>query len=259
MSEFESLRKNLLNPTPKLDNWIIDKLAEPFPESKLKWLPAFGFKGEGKPTPVLAYVDARTVTERLNEVVGAERWTDVYSPVTVETAEYLNSKSKDYAELTMEQKYGGIPSRFGGIACVLTVVGTQKSDVGVPSYSDQLKGAYSDALKRAGVKFGIGEYFYRLGTQFAKFDKYNKVVEAPKLPDWAKYTNTAEKADGALHSMIERVRTSELPSNVRLSAEQCISKVYVMGSYNAASSLLDKRMVFECLQGLLDSEEHNDS
>lgn len=244
---------------PKLDNWVVEKLSEPFPEDKLKWLPAFGFKGEGKATPVLGYVDARTVTERLNDVVGASNWEDSYSPVTVETAEYLNSKSKDYSDLTLEQRYGGIASRFGGIECVLTVLGVSKSDVGVPSYSDQLKGAYSDSLKRAGVKFGIGEYFYRLGTQFAKFDKYNKVVEAPKLPDWAKYSDTSSKADAALQSVIEQVKNSELPSDLRFRAEQCISRVYVMGSYNFAASLVEKRVVFECLQELLNVEESNDS
>jgi hypothetical protein len=41
-----------------------------------------------------------------------------------------------------------------------------KTDVGSPSEQpdggDRLKAAFSDALKRAAVKFGIGRYLYRL-------------------------------------------------------------------------------------------------
>jgi len=242
-----------------LDNWVVEKLSEPFPEEKVKWLPAFGFKGENKPTPVLAYVDARTVSERLNDVVGAQRWNDSYNPVSVETMEKLNPKSNDYSKATLEQQHGGIFTKYGGIECVLNVLGVQKSDVGVPSYSDQLKGAYSDSLKRAGVKFGIGEYFYRLGTQFAKFDKYNKLVEAPKLPDWAKSVSTIHKADDAVQSMIEKFRNSEVSVDKRIKGENCISQIQVMGSYNVHAPLIDKRNVFECLDKLMNMEEHNDS
>jgi len=242
-----------------LDNWVVEKLSEPFPENKVKWLPAFGFKGEGKATPVLAYVDARTVSERLNEVVGAQRWFDFYTPVSVETMEKLHPKSNDYNNATLEQQHGGIFTKYGGIECSLNVLGVEKSDVGVPSYSDQLKGAYSDSLKRAGVKFGIGEYFYRLGTQFAKFDKYNKIVDAPTLPDWAKPTSTNQKADEAVQSVIEKFRNSDLGTDKRIYAEDCIASVQVMGSYNHNVPLVDKRRVFECLSNLLNSEEMNDS
>jgi len=45
-----------------------------------------------------------------------------------------------------------------------------KTDVGSPSeqpdVGDRLKAAFSDALKRAAVKFGIGRYLYRLSAQW---------------------------------------------------------------------------------------------
>ena len=235
----------------ELDNWVVKKLSEPFPIDRVKWLPAFGFKKGAKATPVLGYVDARTIVERLDEVVGSGRWSDSYLPVTVTTNERISTKDVSFKTLTLEQQNSGFPTSYGGIECTLVVLGVKKSDVGSPSFSDQLKGAYSDALKRAGVKFGIGEYFYRLGTQFAKFDDYNKLVEAPKLPDWALPRDFSQKADSALLSLLEKIKTSDLDASTRLRAEKMFSNVQVMGSYNTDAPLVDKRYVFEHIQELL--------
>src|SRR5437763_5581531 len=63
-----------------------------------------------------------------------------------------------------------------------------KSDVGSPSEQpdggDRLKAAFSDALKRAAVKFGIGRYLYRLPQQWVDFDPAKKQFSAPpRLPE----------------------------------------------------------------------------
>ena len=65
-----------------------------------------------------------------------------------------------------------------------------KSDVGGPSEQpdggDRLKAAFSDALKRAAVKFGIGRYLYRLPQQWADYDSQKRqFTTPPRLPDWA--------------------------------------------------------------------------
>src|SRR5437763_16004647 len=65
-----------------------------------------------------------------------------------------------------------------------------KSDVGGPSEQpdggDRLKAAFSDALKRAAVKFGIGRYLYRLPQQGADHDPQKRQFSSPpRLPDWA--------------------------------------------------------------------------
>jgi hypothetical protein len=65
-----------------------------------------------------------------------------------------------------------------------------KSDVGGPSEQpdggDRLKAAFSDALKRAAVKFGIGRYLYRLPQQWADYDPQKRQFAGPpRLPDWA--------------------------------------------------------------------------
>jgi len=49
-----------------------------------------------------------------------------------------------------------------------------------------LKAAFSDALKRTAVKFGIGRYLYRLPQQWADYDPVKKqFAGTPRLPDWA--------------------------------------------------------------------------
>jgi hypothetical protein len=62
-----------------------------------------------------------------------------------------------------------------------------KTDVGGPSEQpdggDRLKAAFSDALKRAAVKFGIGRYLYRLPPQWVDYDpQKRKFLHTPKLP-----------------------------------------------------------------------------
>ena len=92
----------------------------------------------------MAYIDARLIQDRLDGVLGVENWQDQYDILT-----------------------------DGSVMCRLRVrLGGRwitKSDVGSPSEQpdsgDRLKAAFSDALKRAAVKFGIGRYLYRLPAQ----------------------------------------------------------------------------------------------
>jgi hypothetical protein len=74
-----------------------------------------------------------------------------------------------------------------------------KCDVGSPSEQpdggDRLKAAFSDALKRTAVKFGIGRYLYRLPQQWADYDAAKKqFASPPKLPDWAAAAPKSGKA-----------------------------------------------------------------
>ncbi|MCL5459829.1 Rad52/Rad22 family DNA repair protein, partial [Loigolactobacillus coryniformis] len=66
-----------------------------------------------------------------------------------------------------------------------------KTDVGSPSEQpdggDRLKAAFSDALKRAAVKFGIGRYLYRLKSEWVDYDPQKKqLLQKPELPVWGK-------------------------------------------------------------------------
>jgi hypothetical protein len=65
-----------------------------------------------------------------------------------------------------------------------------KADVGSlseqPDAGDRLKAAFSDSLKRAAVKYGIGRYLYDLQSGWADYDPQAKRFTAPpQLPAWA--------------------------------------------------------------------------
>lgn len=107
-------------------------LRAPFPEAFIK-------QRAGRGGQRFNYITARDVMDRLDAVVGPSNWSSVYRRVDVET---------------------------GAVECRLTIYGVTKADVGYPNNpeSDQetekLKAAYSDALKRAAVQWGVGRFLY---------------------------------------------------------------------------------------------------
>lgn len=109
-------------------------LKRPFSPDKIKWRAA-DFKADS--SRALLYISARDVMDRLDEVVGPQRWETNYESLT------------------------GVE----GCVCTLSIRyesedWTRKSDVGTPSTFEGTKGMYSDALKRAAVQHGIGRYLY---------------------------------------------------------------------------------------------------
>jgi hypothetical protein len=141
---------------------LFTELAAPFPETEIRWKPQ---TVSGNRALAVAYVDARCVMDRLDEVLGPAGWQDSY-----------------------ELLAGGC------VKCELSVrvedEWITKSDVGAPSEQsaecDQTKSAFSDALKRAAVKLGIGRYLYRLPKQWLGYDPQRRqFTETPKLPAWA--------------------------------------------------------------------------
>src|SRR5512142_1776765 len=123
----------------ELTREILEQLRKPFPAGKIS------FKCQTKPSEngnslVVAYIDARDVMERLDEVVGPD-WSDRY------------------------EKAGTAK----GLVCYLTVCGVTRADVGDDDNENEpVKSAYSDAFKRAAVKFGIGRFLYDLPKMWAK-------------------------------------------------------------------------------------------
>jgi hypothetical protein len=110
----------------------------------------------------LPYVDCRVIQDRLDEVLGVDGWQDDYEC---------------------------LPD--GSVVCKLRLrLGAEwitKVDVGGPSEQpdggDRIKAAFSDALKRAAVKFGIGRYLYRLPTAWVDWDPGKKrFARPPQLP-----------------------------------------------------------------------------
>jgi len=115
-------------------------LRQPTPREEIKQRPTFrkvnGVRVKG---PDLSYVDARYVMDRLDDVVGPENWsTDQQMLVDGSVVTRLTIRVRD-----------GSDSHY-----------VTKSDVGVPSTIEPMKGAFSDSFKRAAVHWGIGRDLY---------------------------------------------------------------------------------------------------
>ncbi len=89
------------------------------------------------------YITARMVMNRLDEVVGPENWWDDYTPIENAIICRLSLRLPDGAVLTK--------CDAGGF--------TTTADA-----SDYEKSGFSDAFKRAAVKFGVGRYLYGDGV-----------------------------------------------------------------------------------------------
>lgn len=111
---------------------IYERLIEPFPDHLIKHRPQGGRQ--------LAYVDARDVAERLDEVVGFENW----------WANYIPAEHSVQCALTIKFPDGSTVTKIdaGGYA-------------GMQDLGDDDKSGYSDAFKRAAVMWGIGRHLYR--------------------------------------------------------------------------------------------------
>ncbi len=141
---------------------ITDALAAPFELDEIKFKPQVV---KGNRAMALAYVDARVIQDRLDNVLGVEGWQDEYTRL-----------------------------EDGSVICKLRLrLGGEwitKMDVGSPSEQpdggDRTKAAFSDSLKRAAVKFGIGRYLYRLPSNWCDYDPAKKkITSMPRLPDFA--------------------------------------------------------------------------
>ena len=149
-------------------NWdeIKRQLAAPFHSYYVGWKAQATSKDKARALAV-PYIDARTVMDRLDQAVGPGNWSDAYRLISAGNGEFA-------------------------IECTLSIFAVPKSDVGTADEADDgsqaslSKSAYSDALKRAAVKWGIGRYLYRVDRQWVNYDAARKqLAETPELPYWA--------------------------------------------------------------------------
>jgi hypothetical protein len=124
-----------------------EKLCAPFPPSAIHWRVGNVFSKDGLESTamVLAYLDARDVMDRLDEVAGPSNW----------QCRYSHADKKTICDI-------GI--RIDG-DWVWKADGAGDTDI------EADKGALSDAFKRAAVRWGIGRYLYGLGDTKAKVSR----------------------------------------------------------------------------------------
>jgi hypothetical protein len=149
-------------------------LAAPFEPREVKFKPQMV---KNNRCLAMAYIDARLIQDRLDEVLGVENWEDAYKILSD----------------------GSVMCR---LRCKLGDRWITKTDVGSPSeqpdVGDRLKAAFSDALKRAAVKFGIGRYLYRLSASWVDYDPVKKqIVSPPQMPAFAIPKGKAAQAKAA--------------------------------------------------------------
>lgn len=143
---------------------IFAKLSAPFPVDAIHWrAQTVAKRGDDFSALALAFIDARDVQDRLDSVLGPENWSDSYT----ETPK-------------------------GRLLCTLSIrvngEWLSKSDGAGDTDVEGDKGAISDALKRAAVKWGIGRYLYSLGNTWAPCEVYEKNGKTY----WKKWLPSAE-------------------------------------------------------------------
>ena len=151
----------------------LTKLTEPFPMEDIEWRVSRSGQGpRGIFCMVLAYITARAIQKRLDDVCGPERW-------RVEEPRILDINGKAAFAV--------------GISIIIHDEWVTKWDVAEPTNVEPAKGGFSGAMKRAGAQWGIGRYLYYLDETFAEV--------AEKQPEGSRkwnYARLSEKHGGGV-------------------------------------------------------------
>jgi len=157
-------------------------LQAPFPEDAIEWrIGQCGKNQQGVWAKCLAYVEARAIMDRFDEVFGPAHWRVRYE---IHSSGVLCALGVKFGDEWVEK-----------------VDGAEQTDF------EPFKGGISGALKRAAVLWGPGRYLYNVEEGWAKIvpqgtkgARYGKTKEnetfywvPPPLPAWA----LPRKADGA--------------------------------------------------------------
>ena len=136
---------------------ILKGLKEPFPSDRIRWRVGATTKEKDKGI-ALAYIDARDVMNRFDEVCGVN-W-------------QVRHPREGYCEIGIK-----IDDEW-----IWRGNGAGETDV------EGEKGQYSDSEKRAAVEWGVGRYLYYLPNEWVPIvpaGRSYKLANAPLLPKWA--------------------------------------------------------------------------
>jgi hypothetical protein len=146
----------------------LQDLHAPFPAAEIEWRVG-STNGDKTSGLALAYLTARHVMERLDTVCGPENWQDRY--------EFHGARTVCYLSIRVDGEW------------ITKADGAGDSDV------EAEKGAISDALKRAAVKWGIGRYLYDLGNIWVDVEPAGRSVRI-KRDQYAKLETALVKQFG---------------------------------------------------------------
>jgi len=160
---------------------IFDRLAAPFPTACILWRVGptnerFRKEGDALRGQPLCYVDARTVMDRLDAVVGVDGWQCNYTPGVA--ASIVCNIGLMFPVMLNGQQIGH--------------QWVYKGDGAGPSDTEPEKGALSDAFKRSAVRWGIGRYLYDLKAPWIALEQRGRSAVIPEAaePDLRRLYNT---------------------------------------------------------------------
>lgn len=133
---------------------LMDRLRAPLPPDRVSWRVGSMTKDKSKGM-ALAYIDARDVMDRLDDVCGPENW----------QCDYPHANGKTVCRI-------GI--RVEGGDWVWKADGAGDTDV------EAEKGALSDAFKRAAVRWGIGRYLYDIKSPWVSLEQKGNTYVIPE-------------------------------------------------------------------------------
>lgn len=147
-------------------------------EEKLKFPIPYKWKiqtARGNKAQCVAYIDARDVMDLLDRAIGMENWRDSY---------YRDAKGSLVCRLELRINNEWIA----------------KEDMGTESAFESEKGEYSDAFKRAAVKWGVGRFLYDIDFKWVDLDSTGKPIDENGSRIWdltAHFNKMLKKSDGS--------------------------------------------------------------
>ncbi len=149
-------------PRPTPIDW--QRLTDPFPPNDIEWKPGAVTRDKKKGL-AMAYITARAVQERLDEVFGPGRW---------------------------KNEFRAGPE--GGVICRIYFKNDDgewvwREDGADNTEVEAVKGGLSNAMKRAGAALGIGRYLYDMPAQWVPLNDKGRFAEVPRIP--AQFTPAA--------------------------------------------------------------------
>ncbi len=131
---------------------VFEQLKAPFDPNLLHWRPG---ATSGNKAIALAYLNARDVMKRLDDVCGLD-WQCRYP-------------FEGCCEIGLKTDEGWVWRANGAGETQIEAV----------------KGQYSQAFVRAGAVWGIGRYLYYLPNTWVELNERKQIIQPPDLPSWA--------------------------------------------------------------------------
>ena len=195
-------------------NEIIKRLHEPFGAKEIEWKIQVTSQDKKRGMAV-AYMDARAVQKRLDEVIGAFNWKNVYS--------LWHDNSQICGISIFNDDRNEWITKFDG---------AENSDI------EPIKGGLSDSFKRAATVWGIGRYLYEIDGVWVDIEPKGKSF-AIKQNQYAKLESDYNNAVNRIFSLKPTQQTSASKSNTETTASTNEYKVQSIKPSGKSSQVLE--------------------